>query len=37
MNGYESPSIVDIGSFAELTQSQTGKAKDHSNGSGSKL
>jgi hypothetical protein len=35
--GYDSPKIVDLGSFAELTQSLTGKAKDSSQGSGSKV
>jgi hypothetical protein len=34
---YESPSIVDLGAFEDLTQKGTGKAKDSSEGSGSKL
>jgi hypothetical protein len=37
MQDYESPKIVDLGAFEELTQKGTGKAKDSSEGSGSKL
>jgi hypothetical protein len=33
---YEAPQIVDLGSFAELTQAGTGKAQDHSMGAGTK-
>ena len=33
---YERPQIVDLGSFAELTQAGTGKAQDHSMGAGTK-
>jgi hypothetical protein len=34
--GYESPKIVDLGAFEELTQKGTGNAKDTSEGSGTK-
>jgi hypothetical protein len=34
---YESPTIVDLGSFAELTQKGTGKAQDHAESSGTKV
>jgi hypothetical protein len=33
--GYQAPDIVDLGSFAELTQSTTGSSQDHSSGQGS--
>jgi hypothetical protein len=36
MAAYEQPQIVDLGSFAELTQSDSGVSQDHSMGSGSK-
>jgi hypothetical protein len=32
---YESPSVTDLGAFAELTQKGTGKAQDSAEGSGS--
>jgi hypothetical protein len=33
---YEQPQIVDLGSFAELTQADMGNSQDHSMGIGSK-
>jgi hypothetical protein len=32
---YESPSVVDLGAFADLTQKGSGHANDGSEGSGS--
>jgi hypothetical protein len=32
---YEAPHVVDLGSFADLTQKSTGQANDGSEGSGS--
>ena len=32
---YESPQIIDLGAFADLTQKGTGNAQDTSEGSGS--
>ena len=37
VSDYESPSIVDLGAFEDLTQKGTGKAKDTSEGSGTKV
>jgi hypothetical protein len=34
-SSYESPSVTDLGAFAELTQKGTGKAQDSAEGSGS--
>jgi len=34
---YESPTIVDLGAFEDLTQKGTGNAQDHSEGSGTKV
>jgi hypothetical protein len=36
MQGYESPSVTDLGSFAEMTQLSTGVSQDHSKAVGSK-
>jgi hypothetical protein len=35
MSDYQTPKVVDLGSFADLTQKGTGKANDGSEGSGS--
>jgi hypothetical protein len=35
MSDYQAPEIVDLGSFADLTQKGTGKAQDSSEGAGS--
>ena len=37
MQDYESPKIVDLGAFEELTQKGTGVAQDSAESSGSKV
>jgi hypothetical protein len=37
MQGYESPSVTDLGSFADLTQQTTGVSQDHSKAVGTKM
>lgn len=37
ISDYESPSVVDLGAFEDLTQKGTGQAKDTSEGSGTKV
>lgn len=37
ISDYESPQVVDLGSFADLTQKGTGVAQDSAESSGSKV
>ncbi|MGH2993055.1 MAG: lasso RiPP family leader peptide-containing protein [Solirubrobacterales bacterium] len=37
MASYESPQVIDLGAFEDLTQKGTGKAQDSSESSGSKV
>ena len=37
MSDYESPQVIDLGAFEDLTQKGTGVAQDHAESSGSKV